>query len=201
MHHSSYPLRCSLLMIAATPLRRIREDSLTWGWCLQWHHLTLVAPSEAFERRAQCVLFDCFVSPKLRRGVRFGMHVRWLFSAEQTRINPFTCNPAKLPCGQALHSKCTISYPCLVSMQHFWDIEPGGNTQRMASATPHSTSSLFILRLLSRSPLLFLFPLHFSLSFLSILRWTGTRESGGRRICSRVFIEASFTAVCVLAAA
>lgn len=69
--------------------------------------------------------------------MQFGMHIRWLLSVEQTRINPFTCNPAKLPCRQALHFKCTISYPCLVWMQHFWDIRPGGNARRMAAATPY----------------------------------------------------------------
>lgn len=46
--------------------------------------------------------------------MQFGMHMRWNLSVEQTRINPFIRNAAKLPCGQALHLKCTISYPCLV---------------------------------------------------------------------------------------
>lgn len=51
---------------------------------------------------------------QLKRGMQFGMHMRWHLSVEQTRINPFIRNAAKLPCRQALHLKCTISYPCLV---------------------------------------------------------------------------------------
>lgn len=53
-------------------------------------------------------------SLQVRRGMQFGMHMLWLLSVRQTRINPFIRSPAKLPCRQALHLKCTISYPCLV---------------------------------------------------------------------------------------
>lgn len=96
------------------------------------------------------------------------MHIRWLLSVEQTRINPFTCNPARLPRRQALHLKCTISYPCLVWMQHFWDSKPGGNTRRMAAATPYIVPpySLSWSPSLSRFSLLFLFSLLFSLSLV-----------------------------------
>lgn len=107
--------------------------------------------------------------------MQFGMHI--CLSVEQTRINPFTCNSAKPPCGQALHLKCTISYPCLLSMQHFWDIKPGGNTRRMAPATPYivpcCSFSVFVL--------VSLFPLRFS-SLLRILWWTAKCESSPGRV-------------------
>lgn len=100
------------------------------------------------------------------------MHIRWLLSVEQTRINPFTCNPAKLPCRQALHLKCTISYPCLVWMQHFWDIKPGGNTRRMAAATPYIVPPCCLFSVsvpvsVSILPFIPIFPPFFSLSCIS----------------------------------
>lgn len=98
--------------------------------------------------------------------MQFGMHI--CLSVEQTRINPFTCNSAKPPCGQALHLKCTISYPCLLSMQHFWAIKPGGNTRRMAAATPYivpcCSFSVFVLVSVSLFPFI---PVS-SLFFLSL---------------------------------
>lgn len=107
--------------------------------------------------------------------MQFGMHIHWLLSVEQTHINPFTCNPAKLPCRQALHLKCTISYPCLVSMQHFWDIKPGGNTRRMAAATPYILPPCCLFSVLSlslaRSSLLFIFPLPISCLTCPEMSW------------------------------
>ncbi len=104
--------------------------------------------------------------------MQFGTHIRWLFSVEQTRINPFTCNPAKLPCRQALHLKCTISYPCLVSMQHFWDIKPGGNTTEWQQG-PHTLCLLVVCltRSLSLSCFFLLSYLLWLFSSLSSLSW------------------------------
>lgn len=90
----------------------------------------------------------------------FGMHMHWLLTVKQRHVNPFTRNPAKLPCRQALHFKCTISYPCLVWMQHFWNIKPRGNTGRMTAAKPRRRTSSILL---PTRRLLFLFCL-FSLS-------------------------------------
>lgn len=114
----------------------------------------------------------------------------WLLSAEQTRINPFTRNPAKLPCRQALHLKCTISYPCLVWMQHFWNIRPGGNTHRKAAATPYIVPPRCFSPSCSLSsppphplslPFILIFASFFCF-FLPILRWTVSRhlEEGER---------------------
>lgn len=118
--------------------------------------------------------------------MQVGMHICWLPSVEQTHLNPFTCNSAKLPCGQALHLKCTISYPCLVSMQHFSDIKPGGDTRRMAAATPYIVPSccfftVFILVSVS------FFPFYSSSSpfispLLYILRWIEKCESSPGRV-------------------
>lgn len=120
--------------LAVTSQRRIMWDPFTWGWCLQQHRLAPVKHGNGgYNASALIALFW----PLCLTQKRFGMHIHWLLSVEQTRINPFTCNPAKLPCRQALHLKCTISYPCLVWMRHFWDINPRGNTRRMAAATPY----------------------------------------------------------------
>lgn len=128
------------------------------------------------------------------------------FSLWSRHTNPFTRNAAKLPCRQALHLKCTISYPCLVWMQHFSNIKPEGNTQRMASSTQCIVPPCCLFSALVS---VFLFILIFSLllMFVCILRWNGScelspwGEGGLRCFCSRVFKEASFTAVCVLAGA
>lgn len=117
---------------------------------------------------ASCLIVRFCLSVKLRRGMQFGMYMCWLLSVEQTRINPFIRNPAKLPCRQALHLKCTISYPCLVWMQHFWNIKPGGNTRRMAAATPYIVPPCLFSALVLVSVSLFPFHSYFlSLFFLS----------------------------------
>lgn len=77
----------------------------------------LIGPGAAFSE-ADRDAFGEFLFPTLcltqKRHAVWHTHAVWLLSVEQTRINPFTRRPAKLPCRQALHLKCTISYPCLV---------------------------------------------------------------------------------------
>lgn len=89
-------------------------------------------------------------------------------------INPFTRISAKLPCRQALHLKCTISYPFLVWMQHFSNIKPEGSTQRMASSTQCIVPRCCLFFVLaSVFPFILIFLLIFS---LYILRWTESCE-------------------------
>lgn len=124
---SDLPLGCDVF-------ERNYSDSWTWGRHLQQQELALTNPALPLRRGCNASRFDCLVW--FGGGMQFGMHI--CLSVEQTHRNPFTCNSAKLACGQALHLKCTISYPCLLSMQHFWDINHEGNPRRMAVATPYT---------------------------------------------------------------
>lgn len=100
---SDLPLGCNVF-------ERNYSDSWMWGGHLQQQELALTNPALPLRRRCNASCFDCVLW--FSGGMQFGMHI--CLSVEQTHRNPFTCNSAKLPCGQALYLKCTISYPCLL---------------------------------------------------------------------------------------
>lgn len=122
------------LPLGCDAFERNYSDSWTWGGHLQQQELASTNPALPLRRGCNASRFDCLVW--FSGGMQFGTHI--CLCVEQTRRNPFTCNSAKLPRGQALHLKCTISYPCLLSMQHFWDINPEGEPQENGSGDPHT---------------------------------------------------------------
>lgn len=96
---------------AAAPLSPYQTRQCLWEW----------------NTRLLVWLF-CFTSPSNSGAVCSLACTCVGFPMWSRHINPFTRISAKLPCRQALHLKCTISYPCLVWMQHFSNIKPEGKT-------------------------------------------------------------------------
>lgn len=173
-------------------LSRKNYDCSTRGGSTQQRHLLLIKPNNTFESRIQGPSFDCYVSPLSNSKSVSSLACTCVgFSLWSRHINPFTRNPAKLPCRQALHLKCTISYPCLVWMQHFSNIKPEGSTQRMAPSTQHIVPPCCFFRLpvLSYCVSAFLVLVYPEMKWKL---WVVALRRGGS------FKEASFTALCVL---